>query len=140
MWEQYFTLPGFKGRTSMKATTAKFAAAERLEMEPHQRAAELGAFKKNMELEGFWLEWEERVCAAVFDQTVSLTIKSRELKDLAALVQIELASTISERDSLQQQMNRILASRSWRALEPFRAASAVAKRFLGLMGKGLQGG
>lgn len=30
-------------------------------------------------------------------------------------------------------------SYSWRALEPFRAASDVAKKFLGLMGKGLEG-
>jgi hypothetical protein len=79
MWQQYFALPGFTARTSLRATTAKFAADTRHDLSPVQRAAELAAFWQQLNQHEFRQDWDARVAAGIWDTAVS------QLLDLSRL-------------------------------------------------------
>jgi GalNAc5-diNAcBac-PP-undecaprenol beta-1,3-glucosyltransferase len=79
MWEQFFTAPGFRGRTAMRATTAKFYAEGRLGLSPAERGAELARYYERMHRPDFAADWAAAVDAEIWDYSVSLVVHSTHL-------------------------------------------------------------
>ena len=61
MWEQYFSLAGFRGATAARPTTAKFASSQRQERSAEGREKEIHDFWLAMQQPGFEQTWEQRV-------------------------------------------------------------------------------
>ena len=64
MWEQYFSLDGFRGATAALSTTAKFASDQRSEMSAQDREKEIHDFWLTMHDPDFERAWQERVRGA----------------------------------------------------------------------------
>ena len=114
MWHQYFRLPGFKASTAYVSTTAKFAASTRAIMSARERAEELEEFTQHLKRPGFVAEWNYRVQEAIRNSAVA----SHLLVD-----KLEI-----EKINLNQSMNQILNSVSWRSTAPIRKLLTVLFR------------
>jgi hypothetical protein len=106
MWHQYFRLPGFKASTAYVSTTAKFAASTRAIMSARERAEELEELTQHLKRPGFVAEWNYRVQEAIRNSAVAnhLLVDRLEI----------------EKINLNQSMNQILNSVSWRSTAPIR--------------------
>lgn len=68
MWEQYFSLEGFRGATATRSTTAKFASSQRGEVSAEGREKEIHDFWLAMQQPDFEQTWEQRVLEAHVDR------------------------------------------------------------------------
>lgn len=65
MWQQYFRLDGFRGRTSELATTAKFPQTARQAMSESARAAEIRSYVVMMAEPDFFDRWNGEVARLI---------------------------------------------------------------------------
>lgn len=80
MWEQYFQLDGFIGRTSALATTAKFMQSVRNDMTDEARADEIRTFASCMAEPGFNAQWNDQVTECVRRSSVASLLRIAELE------------------------------------------------------------
>jgi len=127
MWEQFFSMPNFAGRTSRIATTAKFSQTDRDSMTGAERQAELAEFARKMATPGFVDLWNERVRTCERETLVRLALdnsvlaeRRAELEHVVDNLMHQLADARSESAELQNSLNGIVASRSWRITAPLR--------------------
>ena len=81
MWEQYFELDGFRGRTFPLATTAKFEQSCRDDMTEVQRAAEIRTFADRMADPDFVAMWNFTVAEKVRASSVDNFVKVNAARD-----------------------------------------------------------
>lgn len=81
MWEQYFRLAGFLGRTLPLATTAKFEQSCRDDMTDVQRAAEIRAFADRMAVPDFVAAWNFTVAEKVRASSVDNFVMVNAVRD-----------------------------------------------------------
>jgi glycosyltransferase involved in cell wall biosynthesis len=152
MWEQFWSQPNFKGRTSIRATTAKFNQLHRDDMAGVARREELRAFAREMARPEFVKSWEQRVRECQRDTVVRLALENTALQENSAAMaahgervshELEAArrqveALISEKDSLQgdlfatsevlrqtsKTLDEVLNSKSWKITAPFRRPRA----------------
>jgi hypothetical protein len=128
MWQQYFSLPGFRGATAKISTTAKFPASSTFTVDPDVTAANIRRFARDMAQPSFCDEWQERVRAAVWDTAVDNLLALTDMtKDrdahLAAneeLVRQHEELVLHHESSLHRVIEKFTSSRSWRVTKPLR--------------------
>ncbi len=132
MWEQFFTDPDFRGRTSMRATTAKFFAQGRLDLTPAERGAELERYYERMHRPGFAADWAAAVNAEIWDYSVSLLVHSTylgtQLEDAgiaSAAVKEQLKDAVEAAGRDSAELERMRRTASWRITAPLRALRSL---------------
>lgn len=148
MWEQYFSSEGFKGKTSSRATTAKFNQANRNDMGDEARGREVLEFAHKLRSPGFVAEWDARVGDCVRESAVLSSLENTVLHARLAsaieqnrITETELSSFKTELENIQEQhlheksqhietqaiLNEVLNSKSWKVTEPLRKFSSLFK-------------
>ena len=121
MWQQYFSLPNFRGATAKISTTAKFPASSSSGLHTDVTAASIRQFASAMAQPGFFDEWQERVRAAVWatavDQLLTLTNMAR---DNDALRSTNADLVLGQEPSRLRVIQEFTSSTSWRVTKPLR--------------------
>jgi glycosyltransferase involved in cell wall biosynthesis len=124
MWEQYFSLEGFKARTALRSTTAKFAAGERIELSDAERQFEITQFLSRMKDPSFKEEWDDLVIARVRKHSVLTQLKVDRLD--REIVELKKTNTSLQQisENVRSDRDQIFNSKSWRITAPLRALRA----------------
>jgi hypothetical protein len=146
MWEQFFSMPNFTARTSIRATTAKFPHNGREGLSGIQRGLEVQEFAQQMSTPGFVDSWNARVRECQRQTIARLAIEETSLRaQLASVIQrgeqlsteigmargesnrlqVEVALSEQRAGELAASVEAMENSRSWKITAPLRNLRAA---------------